>query len=219
MKSHDDCNPFSSLNRLAEPHSFIIETHKAGTRHRWTSVPLPAESLAAAWGPEDAELQLGLPKLEIDHSKGVCWVGEPQDEMSEAEALGAIKISFDEELRALGGVTSCPHTWETETWRCASVSFHIGLFGFSASGLNPSFSGFLWLSRRAPYCERSHIQPWACRGLSARSGGGRNQPSGWPVFIYFYPSGANMVLGFLIITVVFVVVVVAAALLWPINVR
>ncbi|CAK9026480.1 unnamed protein product [Durusdinium trenchii] len=46
---------------------------------------------------QDAELQLGLPKLEIDHSKGVCWVGEPQDEMSEAEALGAIKISFDEE--------------------------------------------------------------------------------------------------------------------------
>jgi len=47
---------------------------------------------------QEAEAQLGLPRLEIDHERGVALLGEPPgtDEV-EAEALRTIQIQFDED--------------------------------------------------------------------------------------------------------------------------
>jgi len=52
---------------------------------------------------QHAELQLGLPQLEIDHHRGVCCLGdvprtgELQNPDVEMEALRSIKVNFDEE--------------------------------------------------------------------------------------------------------------------------
>lgn len=54
---------------------------------------------------QHAELQLGLPQLEIDHHRGVCCLGdvprtgELQNPDVEMEALRSIKVNFDEERR------------------------------------------------------------------------------------------------------------------------
>ena len=65
---------------------------------------------------QHAELQLGLPQLEIDHHRGVCCLGdvprtgELQNPDVEMEALRSIKVNFDEErLRkrmVYGGTTN-----------------------------------------------------------------------------------------------------------------
>lgn len=65
---------------------------------------------------QHAELQLGLPHLEIDHHRGVCCLGdvprtgELQNPDVEMEALRSIKVNFDEErLRkwmVYGGTTN-----------------------------------------------------------------------------------------------------------------
>ncbi|CAJ1435864.1 unnamed protein product [Effrenium voratum] len=48
---------------------------------------------------QDAELQLGLFRLELDHGKGLAWVGEPpkDEEPSELDAFRSIAVQFDEE--------------------------------------------------------------------------------------------------------------------------
>mmetsp|Transcript_123924 Transcript_123924/g.174808 ORF Transcript_123924/g.174808 Transcript_123924/m.174808 type:complete len:218 (-) Transcript_123924:198-851(-) len=50
---------------------------------------------------QEAESQLGLPRLEIDHARGLALVGEPPglDEVSSAEleAFRSIKVAFDED--------------------------------------------------------------------------------------------------------------------------
>lgn len=67
-----------------------IMTTKQSNQHLWMSQL--QDSLLQL---EDAEMQIGLPKIEIDHANGVVLVGPGGD--PETEAFRSIKVEFDED--------------------------------------------------------------------------------------------------------------------------
>lgn len=89
---------------------------------------------------QHAELQLGLPKLVIDHSRGICTLGDASDD-AELEALRTIKVEFDEAACQWGGgrlhTDSRAHThsifYSVCVYVCYAIMLVLLLLGFLLS--------------------------------------------------------------------------------------